>query len=64
MSSLSSANVEKETCRLCGFETFKKRNLKLHEQVVHKEKTFKCPLCEHQATQKGDLIRHQQQFQI
>ena len=58
MSSLSSANTAKYTCQLCGYQTFQKRNLTHHEQVVHEGGKFECPECDYQANQKGHLVTH------
>ena len=47
MSSVSSVNTSKYTCLICGYQACQKRKLTLHEQAVHKGKTFQCPECEY-----------------
>ena len=56
----SDIEENKHTCQLCGYQTARKNNLKLHEQAVHEGKKYQCNQCEYQATKKSRLITHQQ----
>ena len=55
MSSVNSAISEKHICQLCGYQTLKKTQLRLHAQALHDGTKFQCQECEYQATQKGHL---------
>ena len=47
-------------CDICVNATFKSRTAFLqHKRSVHEKIRFKCNECKHEATQKGDLKRHQ-----
>ena len=55
------------TGQLCGYQTPRKNNLKLHDQAVHEGQKalhegakYRCNQCDHQATTKGNLVTHQQ----
>ena len=56
----SDIEENKHTCELCGYQTSRKNNLKLHEQAIHEGKKYQCYQCDYQTTKKSILVTHQQ----
>ena len=53
-------------CQECGFQTYRRDNLKQHILSIHEGIKYPCPHCEYKATQPSGLTRHvkkQHQFQ-
>jgi predicted RNA-binding Zn-ribbon protein involved in translation (DUF1610 family) len=58
MSSVSSAQHDKHTCEICGFQTSQKTQLNLHKKVVHDERQFQCPECVYKLSSRSKLDNH------